>query len=201
MSIETLGKYLKASKGAFPKAGVVGVESPWMDVCSLTITSGKMWVGDPMMVDPDYKTVKTEKGEYTVEVKGMDFKGHRRISRARAYLGDPASLTLGKSVGMIPVDSALTAFTDITLAVKAIGDTHGDEYLADFESATGDGGIGLVVFEYAGNSFPMAIIPCGLGDGGYDVYPLCVGKKTVGVEVEFLAPGFKLEQEVPRLGR
>src|SRR5688572_13066158 len=99
--------YFGKSKGTFPKAGVVGVESEWMDVGTLYVRGGRLWAGDPQVMDGRASgTLKVRKVRHRVQIKGMDFKGHRRIARVRLLPKGFRKATLGKASGETFTDSA-----------------------------------------------------------------------------------------------
>src|SRR3954469_13286283 len=116
----TTGAYFGKSKGSFPGVGVVGVESEWMDVGPLEVSAGSLWAGDPHLMDDERAPViKVPKGTYRVQVKGMDFKGHRRTARVRAFggAGDPSP---GKRRGQTATDSAWVGLCDYAAYRKAV---------------------------------------------------------------------------------
>jgi hypothetical protein len=193
----TSGAYFAKSKGAFPAVGVVGVESEWMDVGPLEVPAGSLWAGDPRLMDDQRAPViKVPKGTYRVQVKGMDFKGHRRTARVRAFLGD-GDPSPGKRRGQTITDSAWVGICDYAAYRKAVTRRRAQEYQDDIALATKEEGIGVIRFEYGGKAFEMALQPSGLGDGTFAVFPLVRRGKTVGMEVEFLLTGFRLDKAIP----
>ena len=196
-----IGLFLRSSKGAFPEVDVTGVESDWFDVGPLEVTSGTLFAGDPMMLDQEAgPRVKVPNGTYQVQVKGIDFKGHRRTARVRVWLPGKTEPTLGTSRGETFTDSGWIGVCDIASYRKAVPRERAAEYDADIDQATDAEGVGILRFEYAGQSFEMALQPSGLGDGTFPVFPLMSRGKPVGIEVEFIPAGFKLEQEIPGAG-
>jgi hypothetical protein len=199
-------QYFSKSKGDWPKVGVTGVESEWMPFgVDLPVPSGKLWAGDPWQVDDEQFSMDVTPGNYRVEVKGMDFKGHRRTARLRACLEDVDEPTLGNSSGTTGTDIAVVGLCDIATFEKDVRAKHLKKYEKDMEAALDAGGTGYIQFDYGrvkdGDDVGlMLLMPSGLGDGAFAVYPLRKGKRTVGMEVEFLPPGFKLERAIPRVG-
>src|SRR5438874_8255237 len=125
----TIDEYWAKSKGRFPKAGVAGVESEWMDAGTLRVTEGKLWAGDPQMMDANHGCIVcAPKGIYRVQVKGMDFKGHKRSARVRAFLKSIAKPTLGKSFGQTGTDSGWIGLCDYPTYQKAVSATYAGEY-------------------------------------------------------------------------
>lgn len=199
-----IGQYFARSKGDFPKTGVKGVESAWMDYETLTVPNGRLWVGDPWQVDETQCSVDVAPGMYRVQVMGMDFKGHRRVARMRACLNSVARPVRGKACGQTGTDVAVVGLCDIGTFEEDVRRRHLRKYGKDIEAALDAGGIGCIQFDYgrkSGESFGrMALLPSGLGDGAFEVYPLRSGRRVVGLEVVFLPPGFKLEHDIPRIG-
>ena len=197
----TVEEYFAKSKGDWPKKGVKGVESDWMDVGELEIPHGSLWAGDPWNGNrEDGCVVKVPKGTYHLSIKGIDFKGHRRTSRCRLILDGAKSAKPGKSAGEASVDVGVIGLVDMDAFEKAVTETFVDEYMTDIQNATEEPGVGIIAMDYGGKGFQMALMPPGLGDGGYDVFPLKSGTKTVGIEVEFLPNGFSIDHEVNRIG-
>jgi len=200
------GQYFGKSKGDWPKTGVAGVESEWMDFgMDLPVPNGRVWAGDPWQVDKEQFSMNVPRGTYRVQVKGMDFKGHRRVARVRACVEGVERPTLGKACGETGTDVALVGLCDIVMFEKAVRAKHLKKYAKDIEAALEAGGPGGIQFDYhrpkKGEDVGlMLLMPSGLGDGEFAVYPLHKGKRTVGMEVEFLPPGFKLQRDVPRIG-
>ncbi len=46
----TLKEYLQDTNNKSPSAGAMGVETEWMPVSTLKLTSGRLWIGDPDFV-------------------------------------------------------------------------------------------------------------------------------------------------------
>src|SRR4051812_4277340 len=169
----TIEQYWAKNKGTFPKVGVVGVESEWMDVGPLNVTDGKLWAGDPQVMDTEGACIiRVPKGLYRVQVKGMDFKGHKRTARVRAFLKSVGKPTMGKSCGETGTDIGWIGVCDYAAYQKAVSKKSADEYSNDITRATSDSGIGVLKFEYGGKTFEMALMESGLGDGSFQVYPL-----------------------------
>jgi hypothetical protein len=197
----TIGEYFGKTKGTFPEVGAVGVESGWMNAGTLDVPNGKLWAGDPWVVDQQSGWAMTlPKGVYRVQVKGMDFKGHRRTARVRAFLKRVTKPTLGESCGQTGTDSAWVALFDLGAYRKAVTTKRAKDYEEDLENITKDEGIGVLGMQYGSNRFDMALQPSGLGDGTFTVYPLLDKGKPVGMEVEFLPPRFALEKPIPGAG-
>lgn len=189
----TPDQYFGRSKGSFPEAGVVGSESEWMDMGGISVPHGTLWVGDLYAMEGDVGcSVITPKGRYRVQIKGMDFKGHRRPSRIRAFQVSAPEFTVGRRCGAVTTDCGLLGLYDSTAFQKTVGAKHAKKYGQDVMSATMEQIVGCVGLKYAGKEFELAFLPSGLGDGTFAVYPLECAGKPVGIEVELLAPGFKV---------
>lgn len=213
------GAYLSGSVGDWPETGVAGVESGWFDMAEWSAPTGPLLACDPAqglneedaLLLPDLGA-----GHYVVHVKGMDFNGHRRIARMRIVRAgvDPQSLSLGEPLGEVPVDHAIFAFVDYGEVERILPADHPEiDKLADAlsEELMGIGSgfygamVGLEMGKHTGGGeadniiFPC--VECGLGDGGYAIYPLLDPQGTIqGAEAEFLPPGFAMDEDVPMLG-
>ena len=213
------GSYLSASTGDWPKQGSRGVESEWFAMTEWSARTGPLLACDPgqgLNEDDALLLPQLGAGSYVLAVKGMDFDGHRRIARLRIVRAgvDPDTLTLGDALGEVPVDHAIFGFVDYGEVERILPRDHPDlERLADAltEEVIGiDSGfygavVGLEMGKHTGGGeaddivFPC--VECGLGDGGYAVFPLLDAKGQVqGAEAEFLPPGFVMEDDVPMLG-
>ena len=77
----TLKQKFKKQKGEFPKAGVVGIESEWLQIGTLEIPTGSLLAVDVTLFNADDGHVtKVPPGKFIVEGKAMDFNGHLRVS-------------------------------------------------------------------------------------------------------------------------
>jgi hypothetical protein len=206
------GEYLSKSEGDWPESGVAGVESDWFDMTEWTAKTGPLLACDPAqglneedaLLLPDLGA-----GRYALHVKGMDFDGHRRIARLRIVRADadPKKLKLGESLGEVPVDHGIFGFVDFGEVERIVPAGHPKfEKLADalmgellsIESGFYGAVIGLEMGKHTGGgkaddiTFPC--VECGLGDGGYAVYPLLDAKRRIqGAEAEFLPRGFVMD--------
>jgi hypothetical protein len=185
--------WLGQSKGDFPKEGVAGVETDWFDVGTVTLTGSKVAVTDLWMlwVDEDTVTAKLPTGKYAVRAKGIEFGRHRRVARVSLA---PAGIETkrGRELGEVAVDSWGVAIGEIEAWHRGLA----NEQIGDFnESRTGvyADGCEIVRWEIAGRKATLVIAFTGLGDGGYPVRALVSGRKAVGLEVEFIPDGFKME--------
>jgi hypothetical protein len=213
------GAYLSESVGEWPESGVAGVESQWFAMMDWSVPTGPLLACDPglglneedALLLPDLRA-----GDYILEVKGMDFNGHRRIARLRIVRAgvDASALRLGEPLGEVPVDHAIFGFVDYGEVERILPKDHPDlEHLADAltEEIIGIGSGfygGMVTLEMGKHTgggeaddivFPC--VECGLGDGGYQMFPLLDAKgRMQGAEAEFLPPGFAMDEAVPMLG-
>jgi hypothetical protein len=196
----TVEEYFSQSVGAFPKPNVPGVSGPWMPLGSFTVPYGKLWAGDPWIVTEEDGVVVTIKpGLCHIEIQGMDFDGHRRISRVRVYRDDAAEFQLKPTEKTVCIDVGELGLSDMVAIAQAIEPDHYEEYMEDLDAASSDG-LNCVEFTYGGKSFEMIMIPGGLGDGEYDVFELVSNGNTVGLEIEFLPDDFMLDQAIQTLG-
>ena len=203
---DALEKFLAASSDDWPAEGTVGVESDWFEAGPWKLHEGPLLVANP--VDFDGVVIDTLRaGTYRVRVKGMDFNGHRRISRLQCVRGeaDPVALTPGAALGETCVDLGVLTLADHGVLERLIPDisTPERDALSIWLSEYVHGGslnmlIGTHVVPLGDqtgggepDNLPLFVVQSGLGDGGYPVFPLNdTAGNTVGVECEFLPPGF-----------
>lgn len=186
-------QYLNKGKYGFPKKGVVGVESDWLDFGELDVPNGQLWLGDATVTDREEGcTVKLQPGRYVLQLKGMDFKGVRAVSRVRVAPRGDKSPGLGARIGEAVTDSSVIAIVDIDALDAAVTEQDTEEFERDIQETTSPPGTTISSFTYGDRSFDIAMIVSGLGDGAYAVFGLEAAGKTAGVEVEFLPAGYKM---------
>ena len=186
-----LADFLKKNKPGDPPVGTVGVESDWLEVGTLQVTTGSLWAGDPYVCNGDDGCfVKVPAGPYVLMAKAMDFAGRKRVSRLRVFLESAGKLVLGKKVGEADIDTATIAVCDIAAVDDAIGDDRA--HFAELITQHAYEDYGVVEFRM---KKPIAIpyVATGFGDDSYPVFELRSGRRRVGIETEFLPPGFKYE--------
>ena len=179
--------YLSKSKYGFPKKGIKGVESDWLEFGDVEIPVGSLWVGDVTVLrSTEGRTVKVPPGRCVVQLKGMDFKGVRTFSRVRAFAAGSDRFTLGAEIGEAITDSSMIGICDIAAVEAAVIKRHMAEFENDLREATDEPGTAIETFAYGKKSFMLAYILSGLGDGAFPIYSLEAAGKIVGVEVQFL---------------
>jgi hypothetical protein len=115
----TLHDFLIANRGSWPAEGAIGVETDWLHLSEVRVTSGGIWVGDPGARNlADGCVVGVPEGTYKVEAKGIDFDGHHRVARLRARTkeGD----------GWYPVYSLTNRNVGVGIEVVFLGPETGD---------------------------------------------------------------------------
>lgn len=186
-----LSDYLNKGKYGFPKKGVAGIESDWMEFGTLEVPFGLLWIGDATVLNAtEGCTIEVPPGTYRVELKGMDFKGVRVISRVRVFGSNARKLTLGARQGEAITDSAMIGICDMRAVEAAVTKKHTKEFEKDVRDATAQPGTCIEKFLYGKKNFDVAYMLSGIGDGAYDVYALKSTGKVTGVEVEFLPSGY-----------
>ncbi len=196
----TVEEYFSQSVGDFPKPNIAGVSGPWMPLGSMNVPYGKLWAGDPWIVtEEDGAVVTIKPGICHIELQGMDFEGHRRISRMRVYHESATDLQIKPTEMTVNIDVGELGVSDMVAIAQAIEPDHYEEFMEDLDAAS-SGGLEYVEFAYAGKSFEMILIPAGLGDGAYDVFELTSQNKVVGMEIEFLPADFVLDEPIQTLG-
>jgi len=187
-----LTDYLKQNKRGDPPPGTVGVEFPdWLDVAGLRVTTGSLWAGDPYVCNAeDGCVVKVPKGDYAVQAKAMDFAGRKRVSRLRVVLQTAENPALGDEVGEAGTDTARIAVCDIGALDAAVGSD--DDQFQELVTAHDYKECGVVKFRLT-RPVEMPYVSSGFGDGSGPVFELTAGRRRVGVELEFLRPGYVFE--------
>ena len=191
-------KYLDGSSSRRRKAmGAVGVETDWMEVCTIQVPSGTLWAGDTGFswaeaMEGGGCVVDVPKGTYRVEAKGMSFADVRRISRLRACLSRIKTPVLGDEVDSAGTDSGQVGVGDpiaLKEAFEAVCGNEVDQALDLLEQQT-EPACGIIQPNPKGNA-TVAFVPSGFGDGTGPVFELVSrGKgRVVGIELEFIPPG------------
>jgi hypothetical protein len=184
----TLQEYLKKNRHSDPPVGTVGVESDWMELGTLEVTTGSLWAGDPFVCNAeDGCVVKVPPGLHAVEAKAMDFAGRKRVSRLRVLRQGTQEPVVGEVVGETLTDTGLMAVCDIDALNEAIGGD--DDRFNDLVTQRDYKDCGIVQFRMKG---PIAIpyVAPAFGDCDAPVFELKSGSERVGMELEFLAPGY-----------
>ena len=190
----TLKERIRGRTGDLAGAGVVGEEGGWLAVGLLEVPKGRLLAVDVCMFnEEDGATVDVPPGTYVVEGRAMDFEGHLRVSRMRAYLRgtNPA---LGDAVGEAGTDSGMIAIGDIADIDGRVAGNDTETFAEMLFEVTVEGGE-VQSLDVNGHTVTYAVCESGFGDGGYPVFALVDGGRTVGVEVEFIAPGQTVEEE------
>jgi hypothetical protein len=181
-----LAEFLRKNKRGDPPAGTVGVESDWLEVGTFEVTTGSLWAGDPFVCNSeDGSVVEVPTGSYVVRAKVMDFAGRKQVSRMRVVQQSAVNPALGKEVGETGTDTAMIAVCDMAALDAAIGrDSERFQELVtgyDYEDC------GIVEFTM---KIPVSMPYVSTGtDGGWPVFELKVGRRRVGIELEFISPG------------
>lgn len=186
-----LKDYLKQGKQAPPKKQS-STETDWLFVERLTVSSGKLWIGDPEFSWAECREkegcmLTVPNGTYVVEARGQEFGGPRLVTRLRVVLDGTPEAKLGKEFGEAGTDSGQLGVCDPKLFLAALtAACKGDEerILAALESAF-DSECGVYRPQRAGAGC-LVYVPSGFGDGGGPVWRLCQGRQTVGLETVFI---------------
>ncbi len=161
-----------------------GVTKAWLDFCTLDVTTGSLWAGDPYVANADDGcVVKVPRGRYAVEAIGLSCGRDRVVSRLRVRLESVKNPKVGKEVGETGTDSAMIGVCDIKAFDKACGPDSGDQVQAAIEAQTDDG-FGIITLK----QFPGAVmpfVPTG-SDGTGPVLALTSRGKCIGMELSFM---------------
>lgn len=194
----SLKRFLALSWGFPPAEGAVGVETDWLAVAKLRVTSGRIWIGDPQFAWAEANgstgcIVELPAGDYIVEAKGISYgrprflRGSRFVSRVRFRRESEQQLKLGNAVGDAGTDSGQIGIAD-PIALKSSFDAKcGDD--VDRALNLLEKGIKsrIGVFRPArGRDGCLVYLPSGFGDGGGPVHRLLGGRECVGLEHELI---------------
>src|SRR5688572_1717345 len=121
--------YLEKSKYGFPQNGVAGIQSDWMEFGDLEVPFGLLWIGDATVLNAtEGCTIAVPPDTYRVELKGMDFKGVRVISRVRVFGSNERKLSLGARQGEAITDSSMIGICDMRALTAAVTKRHMKEF-------------------------------------------------------------------------
>ena len=161
-----------------------GVTKDWLHFCTLDVTTGSLWAGDPYVANADDGcVVKVPRGRYAVEAIGLSCGRDRVVSRLRVRLGSVKNPKVGKEVGETGTDSAMIGVCDIKAFDMACGPDSGDEVQAAIEAQTDDGFGIITLKKFAGAVMPF--VPTG-SDGTGPVLALTSRGKCIGMELSFM---------------
>ena len=159
---------MRQQTGDWPRRGLKGQEGPWLPIGELDVRTGALCVVDPMLLNAkDGFTLRVAPGTYVVEGRVMDFVGHLRVSRMRAYLQGSIPRP-AERVGETGTDSARIAICDI----EDLYDGYDESFEDQFNDARMDVDVegGDVVTIYVGpHVMRFAVCESGLGDGTFPV--------------------------------
>jgi hypothetical protein len=174
-----LKEYL-LKKGKAPR----GKTKEWLHFCTLEVTTGSLWAGDPYLANADDGcVVRVPRGRYAVEGIGLAWGRYRVVSRLRVRLESAKNPKLGKQRGVAGTDSAMIGVCDIKAFDRACGPDSGDEVHEAVAAQTGDG-FGVITIKKRPGAV-MPFVPTG-SDGVGPVLALTSGGKCVGIELPFM---------------
>lgn len=189
----TLKQFLDESSGEMPAEGSVGRAGDWFDLGTIPVTTGKLCFVDPQTFEPDDGVVvKVPAGTYRVLARGIDFDGHRRVAAMRVQLEGAKPEREGEEVDEASVDRGRLVALDIG-DFNARFDVAWADELSETAFDLEIDGAGATDLKIQGQTFRIALAESGFGDGGYPVFKLREGRRTVGAEVEFIADGTVFE--------
>lgn len=184
-SVSEISNWLGQSINSRPAVGATGVETGWMEFVQLSIPNGRLWVGDAWMAnESDGIAIPVLPGEYVLSVKGMDFEGHRRTSRARVCLSSIQEPKVCDKLGEVWVDVGDLGICDIAALEYALTPDLTYPYQDELRDRSAE--MSKMHFVYPLGEFEIALLTTGFGDGVYPVYELRSGGQAIGLEVEFL---------------
>ncbi len=167
-----------------PKKGSLGEESDWVDFTELTISGGKMLVGDPEQLPQPEQClcVNLPNGAYSVRAKVMRYGKDKRISRIQVSLKNGSDANLGAVIGTAGTDIAIIGICDAE-RIQAACEENPDECGEDIkQDAFGIDSSGVVHRD----SCIIPVVSSGFGDGEFLVYELLSAAGREGAEIEFI---------------
>ncbi len=180
-----LDKFMADATKGWPPEFAAGMESDWLLLGRLEVISRAFWFGDPRLTEAtDGLTVTVPNGEYVVDARGMDFNGHRRVSRVRVF-GEGAMPTTVAEHGKIAVDSGAVAVCDASELVTLFDQSLGEEVKRAICGVKMLGGT-IAELKISPMTMRMALVFAGFGDGTYPLFLYRERKHVVGGEVEFI---------------
>ena len=155
----------------------------WLELCTVEVTSGRLWIGDPLLANEEDGCVATvPAGRYTVEGIGFLSDRTRTVYSVRARLKSAASFQVGAQVGETGTDCGMVGICDIGAFDAACKD--GAEVQDELEEKTSRAGFGCITFrKYRGAV--MAFVPSGDGDGCGPVRALLESGTRIGIQHNF----------------
>jgi hypothetical protein len=188
----TLEEYLQESRDDEPADGIVGVESDWLSVAAMKVTTGTLWIGDPEFSwaeanEGEGCLIDLPIGDYRVEAKGIDFNGSRFVSRVRVSRDGSQDVTVGDVFGDAGTDSAQIGVADQKALKSSFDAACGDDVDAALNMLEENINSNVGIFEPdPDGDGRLVYLPSGLGDGGGPVLQLLSNGQCVGIEFEVI---------------
>lgn len=162
---------------------IVGIDMGWTDLGTLTVSSGRVWVGDAAFAphEADGKVVELPSGEYEGRVRWLRYGQDERA--ANLVLVPPsAEFTRGEQLGTTWADTATQGVCDFELLQAALTDE--EEYREAYELEVEVKGSQRFAY---GNAI-LLVTPSGFGDGTFKLFELVHEGRRIGIEVEMIGP-------------
>ncbi len=158
----------------------------WLELCVIEVSSGKLWIGDPLLAnEEDGYVAGVPTGTYVVEGIGCLSNGVRAVYGIRARFKGAIGIQVGSVIGETGTDCAMIGICDIGAFDAACKDAA-EEVQGELEEKTWRAGFGRITLKkYRGAE--MAFVPSGDGDGCGPVRELLEGGKLVGIQHDFYA--------------
>jgi hypothetical protein len=160
-----------------------GKTTQWLPFCTLPVTTGALWAGDPNLANAEDGCVaKVPCGEYRIEGVGILLGRRRVVSSLRVRLQTAAAPKVGKEIGTTGTDSAMIGVCDIRAfdaAVRFVGEDAFQEAL----HTQIENGLGIIKIKRQ----PGAVMPCVPtgSDGTGPVFALMSAGRRAGIQLTF----------------
>jgi hypothetical protein len=183
-----LDDYLKQEFSGSRKKGMIGVESDWLDFCSLELPHGKVHVVDTGYVTDEIEgcMVSVRPGRYEIKVKAMVYGNEVRIARLRAVT-ETDKPALGEKIDETGTDSATIGVCDFPTFSQLFGKNK-EAAIEAFKSMMHPTRPHSIVELSNAPGGSTAAVHSGFGDGTFPVYELLHHSERAGFEVVFIKP-------------
>lgn len=170
--------------------GASGVESPWLDIASVSLPIGSVHVVDSGCIGDRREgfVVDMAAGLYEAKAKAIVYGHEVRFSRVRLVKSGTEPV-LGTKIGETGTDSGTIALYDLQSLTEA--ERRDSLFRETVVKALKDLGHNIELFQIAGwPESSLLVGSCGFGDGTFPVFALLDGPNYTGMEVVFIESSY-----------